>query len=68
MFNVEFHRGGYCKGHLPVLQEPSHARDVGAVLADAKVRAQGLGADNIVITNREGRVLGVFSTHSSDID
>ena len=68
MFNVEFHRGGYCKGHSPVLLEASDAPDVSAVLASAKLRAHGIGADNIVITNQAGQVLGVFSTFSSDID
>ncbi|MFI4973685.1 MAG: hypothetical protein ACHP84_03985 [Caulobacterales bacterium] len=68
MFNVEFHRGGYCKGRSPFQQETSAARSIDAALASAKERARGIGADNIVITNPEGRVIGVFSTYSGDID
>ena len=68
MYNVEFHRGGYCKGHSPLLQESSGAARVDAALTIAKLRARGRGADNIVIINDAGCVMGVFSTFSSDID
>lgn len=63
MFFIE-HR----KGRVPVRRETSGAANVEAVLAYARARAADLGADNIVIRGRAGRVTGVFSTFSNDID
>ena len=37
-------------------------------LASAKLHASALGAENIVIKNAEGQVVGVFSTFDYDID
>jgi hypothetical protein len=63
MFFVE-HR----KGRSTVKCETSASPSVLAALASAKPRASAIGADKIVIKSRNGRVAGVFSTHSSDID
>jgi hypothetical protein len=63
MFFIE-HR----KGRSPVKRETSAATNIEAVLAHAKLRAIDIGADNIVILSRSGRVAGVFSTHSANID
>ena len=49
-------------------RETSGAPTFEAVLAYARARAADLGADNIVIRGRAGRVAGVFSTYSNDID
>ena len=56
------------KGRSPIRRETSGALSVAVALAAAKLRAITLGADNIVILNRAGRVTGVFSTYSADID
>jgi hypothetical protein len=63
MFFIE-HR----KGRSPVKRETNASHNIEQVLAAAKRSAANLGADNFVILNRAGRVTGVFSTYSSDID
>lgn len=63
MFFIE-HR----KGRTSMRRETSGAPTFEAVLAYARARAADLGADNIVIRGRAGRVAGVFSTYSNDID
>lgn len=63
MFFVE-HR----KGRSPIRRETSAAPTIDLVLVAAKLRAIAIGADNIMILNRAGRVAGVFSTYSADID
>jgi carbamate kinase len=68
MYNVEFHRGTYGTGRSPLQREASADLTVDAVLASAKLRAMDLGADNIVIINDVGAVVGVFSTFGSDMD
>jgi hypothetical protein len=56
------------KGQSPVRRETSASASIETVLAGAKLRAKDFGADNIVIMNGRGRIAGVFSTYSSDID
>lgn len=56
------------KGRSPLNRETCAAVTMEAVLATAQRKARDLGADNIVILSRNGRVAGVFSTHSSSID
>ncbi|MGA0599707.1 hypothetical protein ACO2Q3_03280 [Caulobacter sp. KR2-114] len=56
------------KGRFPLKRETSAAPGIDAVLAAAMLRARDIGADNIVILGRNGRVAGVFSTHSANID
>jgi len=63
MFFIE-HR----KGRFPLKRETSAAVNIEAVLAAAQRHARDIGADNIVILSRNGRVAGVFSTHSASID
>jgi hypothetical protein len=63
MFFIE-HR----KGRSPVKRETTAAPTMEALVALAKQRAIDIGADNFVILNRAGRITGVFSTHSSNID
>jgi hypothetical protein len=56
------------KGQAPLRRETSASPSIAAILAGAKLRARDIGADNIVIMNRAGRVTGVFNTHNSDMD
>lgn len=56
------------KGQAPLRRETSASSSVEAVLAGAKLRARDMGADNIVIMNRAGRVTGVFNTYNADMD
>ncbi|HEX7761255.1 MAG TPA: hypothetical protein VF459_17240 [Caulobacteraceae bacterium] len=63
MFFIE-HR----KGRSPLKRETTAASSVAAALVTAKQHAHEIGADTIVILSRAGRVAGVFSTYSSNID
>ncbi len=56
------------KGRSPLKRETCAAVNIEAVLATAQRKAREIGADNIVISCRNGRVAGVFSTHSASID
>jgi len=67
-FSVEFHRGAYVEGHPPLLTEDDPSPSVDAVLASAKIRASAMGAENIVIKDDVGHVVGVFSTFDYDMD
>ena len=67
-FSIEFHRGAYVEAHLPLLTQDDASPSVDTVLASAKVRASAMGADNIVIKDDVGHVVGVFSTFDYDMD